>query len=85
MAHQQSGVPMPPKKQFNVLPNPDIDLMDRQSDRMNITLWWVKGTMATYVTVDDRRTGVFFRVDTPEGERPIHVFEHPHSFKADEL
>jgi hypothetical protein len=54
-----------------------IDLADRQNDRLNVTLWWVQGTMRTFVTVQDAKQSENFAIDVPEGENPMHYFHHP--------
>lgn len=59
---------------------PTIDLSDRKSDGMTVILWWVKGTLETYVTVDDAREGVFTVHPTPEGASANDVFYHPNGY-----
>jgi hypothetical protein len=30
-----------------------------------------------FVAVNDEKTGETFSVEVPDGERPLHVFDHP--------
>ena len=54
-----------------------IDLADRTNDRLTVTLWWVRGTMDTFVTVQDAKAEDSFSVPVPQGENPMHYFHHP--------
>lgn len=58
------------------------ELDQRKSDRLTVTLWWVKGTMETFVTVLDTRSTppVEHHIDTPEGIEPHEVYAHPFAF-----
>jgi hypothetical protein len=53
-----------------------VDLLNRQSSYIDVTLFWVRGTMNTFVSVE-MQDGNSFCVDVPEGEDPIHYFDHP--------
>lgn len=59
-----------------------VELDQRRSDRLTVTLWWVRDTLETFVTVLD--TGpeppVEHMIDVPEGVLPMAVFVHPFSF-----
>lgn len=53
------------------------ELDSRMADRLKVTLWWVKGTMNTYVTVTDYDKQIELTVETPDGVLPHHVYKHP--------
>jgi hypothetical protein len=55
------------------------ELDQRRSNCLTVTLWWVKGTMETFVTVLDTKQNppVEHHIEVPEGENPYHVFHHP--------
>lgn len=62
------------------------ELASRQNDGLTVTLWWVHGTMDTYVTLEDFR-GVEhgeeparYSIDVPEDVKANEVFEHPFSY-----
>lgn len=58
------------------------ELDQRQADKLTVTLWWVKGTMDTFVTVLDTRTTPpeEFHIDVPKGVLPHAVFQHPFAY-----
>lgn len=53
-----------------------LDLDSRMADRLKVTLWWVKGTMNTYVTVTDFDNHEETVIDIPEGRKPHEVYYH---------
>lgn len=61
------------------------ELDQRKADYLTITLWWVKGTMETFVTVlDTKRTPpIEHHIDVPEGVLPHVVFQHPMAYLDD--
>lgn len=58
------------------------ELDSRSADRLTVTLWWVKGTMETFVTVLDTNPTppVEHHIDVPEGVLPHAVYQHPFAF-----
>lgn len=64
------------------LPKPElVDLSDRSNAGLEVILWWVRGTMDTYVTVEDEKLGTFHHFPVPEGENANEVFYHPFAYK----
>lgn len=55
-----------------------VELDQRTNDKLTVTLWWVKGTIETYVTVDD--DGNHSVIPVPEGISPHEVYYHPFSY-----
>lgn len=55
------------------------ELDSRKNDRLTVTLWWVKGTMDTFVTVLDmnQTPPVEHHIEVPEGVLPHEVYAHP--------
>lgn len=53
-----------------------LELDSRQNDKVRIALWWVKGTLDTYVTVTDYENQIEVVVDVPKGELPHAVYQH---------
>jgi len=67
--------------------NPNRELSRRLTQHgYEITLWWVRGTIHTFVTIDDCRELESGQreprqiVVTPEGESPNQVFKHPFAY-----
>lgn len=58
------------------------ELDQRKSDRLTVTLWWVKGTIDTYVSIYDDRTKEIDYVGVPDGTAPQEVYNHPFAFQA---
>lgn len=58
------------------------ELDRRQNDKRVVTLWWVKGTMDTFVTVLDMNPSppVEHHIDVPKGVLPHHVYQHPMAY-----
>lgn len=56
------------------------ELSQRQVDGLTVTLWWVKNTMNTFVTVTDLENEVELTVETPDGVLPHHVYQHPFAY-----
>lgn len=63
------------------------ELDQRKNDRLTVTLWWVKGTMDTFVTVLDTNTTppIEHHIDVPEGVLPHEVYQHPMRYVADDM
>lgn len=61
------------------------ELDSRKADRLTVTLWWVQGTMETFVTVLDTNPTppVEHHIEVPEGVLPHAVFQHPFSYLPD--
>lgn len=62
-----------------------VDLSDRHADGLSVILWWVRGTLETYVTIEDYKiqgepTTLF--VPVPEGVSANNVFYHPFGYEA---
>lgn len=55
-----------------------IDLDSRRTGAFTITLWWVKNTLDTFVTVldVDQEPPVEHWIDVPKGVLPHHVYNH---------
>lgn len=55
------------------------ELAIRKNDGLTVTLWWVKNTLATYVTVLDTKVEppVEHMIDVVPPAKPNDVFEHP--------
>lgn len=64
----------------NLLETKELD--QRKSDRLTVTLWWVKGTMDTFVTVLDTNSTppVEHHIEVPDGTMPHDVYEHPFAY-----
>jgi hypothetical protein len=58
------------------------ELDSRRNNGLTVTLWWVKNTMQTFVTVLDTNPTppVEHHIDVPEGVAPHQVYEHPMTY-----
>lgn len=58
------------------------ELDQRRNNGLTVTLWWVKNTMQTFVTVLDINTTppVEYHIDVPEGVLPHAVYQHPMAY-----
>jgi hypothetical protein len=58
------------------------ELDSRKNDGLTVTLWWVKNTMQTFVTVLDTKPNppIEHHIDVPEGVSPYDIFNHPMPF-----
>lgn len=56
------------------------ELDQRQSDKYTITLWWVIGTIDTFVTVADYDAHEETVIDIPEGKLPHEIYNHPFAY-----
>ena len=56
-----------------------LDLAERESDGVAVTLYWTRETGVVVVAVDDATTGDFFEI-VVENERPLDVFYHPFAY-----
>jgi hypothetical protein len=54
------------------------ELAQRKTDALTITLWWVRGTMDTFVTVldTDQQPPVEYCIDVRQGQLPHEVYQH---------
>jgi hypothetical protein len=61
------------------------ELAQRRGDSMLVTLWWVKGTLETYVEVVDLKTQppTVTEVPVQPPTSPNEVFTHPFRYMAD--
>lgn len=59
-----------------------IVLSERVTDKLAVTLWWLKGTLDTFVTVDDNSVEppAHHLVEVPEGINPNRVFRAPFAY-----
>ncbi len=58
------------------------ELHSRVNDGIHVRLLWCQGDGRVFVVVDDHKTGAAFSLEVPEGERPLHVFQHPYAYAA---
>lgn len=58
-----------------------VELNQRQSDKLTITLWWVKDTLDTYVSIYDDKTKEINYISVPEGTPSQDVFTHPYAYQ----
>ena len=58
-----------------------VELDQRHSNALTVTLWWVKGTIDTYVTVVDANDGQTAFIAVPEGVAPHQVYNHPFAYQ----
>lgn len=58
------------------------ELSRRKNDGLTVTLWWVKHTMDTFVTVLDtnQEPPVEHTIDVPKGVLPHTVYKHPMAY-----
>lgn len=58
------------------------ELDSRRANGLTVTLWWVKNTMETFVTVLDTNTTppIEHHIDTPPDASPNDVFTHPFAY-----
>ena len=57
-----------------------IELAERGSDSVSVTLYWTRGTDVVAVAVEDAKTGDFFEIVVAENERALDVFQHPFAY-----
>ena len=57
------------------------ELAHRESDGVEVTLYWNRHDDSLIVSVLDTRTGDFFDLNAPR-ERGLDVFYHPYSYAA---
>lgn len=62
------------------------ELDSRRNDGMTVTLWWVKNTMDTFVTVLDSKQSppIEHHIDVPKGVLPHAVYQHPMAYLPEE-
>jgi hypothetical protein len=56
------------------------ELHSRTADGILVRLLWCADNNRVFVSVNDNRSGETFSVEVPEGERPLHVFDHPFAY-----
>lgn len=61
------------------------ELAHRKADAHLITLWWVRGTLDTYVEVIDteQQPPVVYELPVRPPASPNDVFKHPFAYMAD--
>lgn len=58
------------------------ELHSRTTDGILVRLLWCEQKNRVFVSVNDNKTGETFSFEVPEGERPLHVFDHPYAYIA---
>ncbi len=58
------------------------ELDSRASDGIQVWLLWGQDNDRVFVAVNDHKTGEAFSVEVLEGERALHVFDHPYAYAA---
>jgi hypothetical protein len=58
------------------------ELHSRTDNGIHVQLLWCEDSDRVFVAVNDGKTGEAFSVEVPEGERALHVFEHPYVYAA---
>lgn len=58
------------------------ELNSRTSDGIQVRLLWCQGNGRVFVAVNDHKAGDAFSVEVPDGERALHVFNHPYAYAA---
>lgn len=61
---------------------PIVELDERESDGVRITLAWNRATDRLVVLVWDERTAESFALDIADGDDPYDVFNHPFAYAA---
>jgi len=56
------------------------ELDQRRTDKYTVTLWWVKGTIDTFVTVTDYDAQEETVIDIPQDKMPHEVYNHPFAY-----
>lgn len=58
------------------------ELDQRRNNGLTVTLWWVKNTMQTFVTVLDTNPTppVEHHIEVPEGVLAHEVYQHPMAY-----
>ena len=56
----------------------------RWTNGIQVRLLWCQFAGRVSVAVVDTRSGESFRIDVPDGERPLDVFYHPFAYAAHE-
>lgn len=59
-----------------------FELNTRRTNGLEVILWWVSGTLETYVEVNDNYEDSHFILAIPEGHNASDVFHHPFAYKA---
>ena len=64
----------------HVSPTERVELAERESDSISVTLSWTPGSDVVAVTVDDAKTGDSFELVVADNERALDVFDHPFAY-----
>ena len=59
-----------------------VELDERESDGVRITLVWNRATNRASVLVSDERTGAVFALAVRRDESSLDVFHHPFAYSA---
>jgi len=67
----------------NLLETKELD--SRRNNGLTVTLWWVKNTLETFVTVLDttQTPPVEHHIDVPEGVAAHQVYQHPMAYLSE--
>jgi hypothetical protein len=58
------------------------ELHSRMGNGILVRLLWCEDSNRVFVAVDDDKTGDAFSIEVPDGERALHVFDHPFAYTA---
>jgi hypothetical protein len=58
------------------------ELAVRDQNGVAVTLFWLRGTNVTVVSVLDKRNGEGFELVLESADQPLDVFHHPYAYAA---
>lgn len=58
------------------------ELHSRTADGILVRLMWCEHDNRLFVAVADNKTGEAFSVEVREGDRALHVFDHPYAYAS---
>lgn len=58
------------------------ELHSRTADGILVRLLWNDRDNRVFVTVNDNKTGEAFSVEVADGQRALHVFDHPYAYAS---
>jgi hypothetical protein len=56
------------------------ELHSRTTDGILVRLLWCEKENRVFVSVNDNKTGEAFSVEVADGQRALHVFDHPFAY-----
>ncbi len=59
-----------------------VELEERESSGVRVTLVWSRGTDRASVLVSDERSGATFALVVERDENPLDVFHHPFAYST---